>query len=115
MFCTTVDSLNHVISTKDHYAFLHLDSIEKITPWYKCWFSDNSDHKFKGTIFLDGIKYDNIHGRVHYNNDSHTLHYDVFNKNYSDLVKFDTELSFVDAQNTIFSYDSVDIFKFETS
>lgn len=113
MCCTSVESLNHIILSKDHYAFLELTSIEKTTPWYQCWFSSDSDHDFKGNIFLDGIQYDNIHGKLHYNNDSYNFHYDVFNKNYSDLVSFDTELFFVDAQNTIFSYDSVDIFKFE--
>jgi hypothetical protein len=98
---------------ENHYAFLELKSINRVTPWYKCWFSSDSDQEFSGNIFLDGIKYDNIHGRVHYNNDAYTFHYDVFDKNYSNLIKFDTELFFVDAQNTIFSYENVNIFKFE--
>lgn len=115
MCCTTIDSVNHVIITENHYAFLQLNNIEKTTPWYKCWFSYDSDHDFEGTLFLNGIKYDDIHGGMHYNNDSYAFHYDVFDKNYSDLIKFDTELFFVDAQNTIFSYENVDIFKFEVN
>jgi hypothetical protein len=110
MFCTTVDSLNHLIFTEDHYAFLELESVNKVTPWYECWFSSDSDQEFSGNIFLDGIKYDNIHGNIHYNNSSHTLHYDVFDENYSDLVSLDSTFSFIDAQKTIFSYNSVDIF-----
>jgi hypothetical protein len=110
MCCTTIDATTHIILTKEHFAFLHLNYIENTTPWYNCWFNANSHHEFGGTFFLDGVKYDNILGELYYDNHSRTFHYDVYHKNYSDLATFDTKFSLIDAQKVVFSYDSIDIF-----
>lgn len=105
--CKTIDSLNHVIINENSIALLKLDSIERTTPWYTCWFSNISDHAFKGSINIDGILHDNIHGTICMDTDINSLSYDIFGQNFGGVVNFATQASFVDGQNTLFSYENL--------
>lgn len=105
--CKTIDALNHVIITENSITLLELKSIERTTPWYVCWFSNLSDHEFKGSININGTKHDNIHGTVRMDTDTNSLSYDIFGQDLKNIVDYKTQASFIDGQNTLFSYDNL--------
>jgi hypothetical protein len=105
--CKTIDSLNHVIITENSITLLELKNIESTTPWYVCWFSNFSDHKFEGSININGTKHDNIYGTVRLDTDINSLSYDIFGQDFRAVVDYKTQASFIDGQNTLFSYDNL--------
>lgn len=105
--CHTISSLNHVMITENSVTLLELKNIERTTPWYICWFSDESEHKFKGSINIDGKKYDNIHGTVRVDGNSYDLSYDIFGKDFGSVIDYKTHASLIDGQNTLFSYENL--------